>query len=68
MSKYYALGRPEIGEISDHIAALFGGKGAGLTTLRYYGPMASLSQDLELETEETPVKQRHRKLFLRKHD
>lgn len=62
----FALSRSEIGEISDHVAAVLGGRDGHFAALRYRGPLAALAEDLRLDFEEQPFDPRARELFLRK--
>ena len=62
----FSLSRSEIGEISDQVAALLGGRDGHFAALKYSGPLASLKDDLYLKFEERPFDPRSRELFLRK--
>ena len=63
---HFSLTRSEVGEISDQIAALLGGRGAYFSALKYRGRLGSLWRDLWLEPEKKPFDPRSDELFLRK--
>ena len=58
--------RSEVGEISDQLAALLGGRSAYFSALEYRGRLRSLWTDLWLEHEKKGIDPRTKELFLRK--